>query len=117
MKKIVLFILLCGFLTTSFAQKKSNYEKRAKASSNAIADQMDLTKDQKKLLYTSLVERQERNFSQIKGKDLTQKERSVIFEESHKIMVKKLSIKFTQNEILRVTKILRKQQEKKRETN
>lgn len=45
MKKIVLFILLCGFLTTSFAQKKSNYEKRAKASSNAIADQMDLAKD------------------------------------------------------------------------
>ncbi len=114
MKKAVLFVLFCSFLATGVAQKNSNFEKRAKKSSNAIADQMDLTKDQKTLLYTSLLERQERNFSLIKDRELSQEERKEIFSESHKIMTEKLTEKFSKNEIENVTKILKKQQEKMR---
>lgn len=114
MKKTVLFILFCSFIVTGFAQKKTNFEKRAERSSNAIADQMDLTKDQKSLLYSSLLERQERNYSQLKDKELSQEERKEIFDESHKIMIEKLTAKFSKVEINRVTEILKKQQEKMR---
>lgn len=114
MKKVVLFVLFCSFIATGVAQKKTNFEKRAERSSKAISDQMDLTKEQTALLYTSLLERQERNYSQIKDKELSQEERKEIFGESHKIMIEKLASKFSQNEIKRVTEILRKQQEKMR---
>ena len=72
MKKILLLIALFGMITSGIAQKKSNFEKRAKRSSEAIADQMDLKKERKAFLYETILGRQERNLSQLKGKELTQ---------------------------------------------
>ena len=44
MKKVILFILLAGFLTTANAQKKSYQEKKAKENTTYIADKMELNK-------------------------------------------------------------------------
>lgn len=114
MKKILLFIALFGMITSGIAQKKSNFEKRAKRSSEAIADQMDLGKERKAFLYDAILGRQERNLSQLKGQELTQDQKSEIYAETSRLMNEKLSEKFTQIEIEKINAIIREQQAQKR---
>lgn len=114
MKKILFIIALIGMVTSGMAQKKSDFEKRAKRSSNAIADKMDLDKDRKAFLYEAIVEKQERNLAQLKDQELTEDQKSVIYAETSRLMNEKLSEKFTQNEIQTINEMIRKQQARKR---
>lgn len=116
MKKIFLFTLLTLFISTSFAQEKTNFEKRAKRGATMIADEMDLNKKRKEFLYDCLLERQENNYAQIKGKDLSEDEKRAIFKKSNQSMTKKLLTKFTQEEVKKINEIIQKQQKKRRES-
>lgn len=117
MKNLILFITLFGIITTGFSQKKSNFEKRAKRSSNAIANEMNLDKEQTAFLYEAILERQQRNFNQIKGQELTKAAKKEIYQASHKTMNDKLSNKFTKAEIKKINGIIRAQQEKKKKSS
>ena len=87
-------------------QQITNFEKRAKRSSTAIANEMDLNKEKKEFIYAFLLERQENNYAQIKEKDLTEEEKSVIFAKSNKSMTEKLLTKFTREEAEKINGII-----------
>ena len=112
MKKIILFILLFGFLTSVHAQKQSHQEKKAETNADFIADEMNFDNDQKTYLHDVLLEKYEGTSKQIKGKDLTKEEKQVIYKKSNKELYTKLSAKFSENDIKDIKAHLREQNEK-----
>ena len=112
MKKIILFFLLCGFLTSANAQKQSYQEKKASTNADYIADEMSFDDAQKTFLYSVLLEKYEGTSKQIKGKDLSQEEKQVIYKKSYKDTVDKLSEKFSKDEINEINALLKKQNQK-----
>lgn len=99
MKKIVLFILLAGFLTTANAQKKSYQEKKATTNTEYVADKMNLDDAQKTFLHSVLLEKYVNTSEQTKDKDLSKEEKKVIYKASYKITSEKLAKKFTKEEV------------------
>lgn len=112
MKKIILFILLFGFLNTVHAQKQSHQEKKAETNADYIAGEMNFDKDQKIYLFDALLEKYKGTSKQIKGKDLTKEEKQVIYKKYNKELNTKLSAKFSKNDIKEIKAHLKTQNEK-----
>jgi hypothetical protein len=114
MKKIILLIVLCGFLSTVNAQKQSYQEKKATTNAQHIAEAMDLNESEQTLLYAILLDKYEETSKQIKGNDLSKEEKKIIYNKSYKDTNDKLSVLFSKEEIKMVNALLKKQNQKKK---
>jgi hypothetical protein len=112
MKKIILFILLSGFLTTVHSQKQSNQEKKAIVNTDYVANEMKFDDDQKVFLYNVLLDKYEGTSKQIKGKDLTKEEKQVIYKKSNQELNEKLLKEFSKNDVKEIKALLKQQNEK-----
>ena len=112
MKKIVLFLLVCGFVTVATAQKKSNAENRAAKSTKVVTSQMKLSSDQEVLLADAFLARFENNAEKVNGKELPKEEKQKIYKESHKTFVNSLTPKFSKKEIEQINTILKEENKK-----
>ena len=99
--------MLCGFLSTANAQKKSYQEKKATTNAQHIADTMDLNDSQQTLLYAILLGKYEETSKQIKGNDLSNEEKKIIYKKSYKDTNDKLSILFSKEEINQINTVLK----------
>ena len=113
MKKLIALIILCGFLTTANAQKQSYQEKKATTNAQHIADKMDLNDSLKTLLYAILLGKYEETSKQIKGNDLSNEEKKMIYKKSFKETNDKLSVMFSKEEINAINGLLKGQNKKK----
>ena len=113
MKKIILLIVLCGFLSTANAQRQSYQEKKATTNAQLIADTMALNDSTKTLLYTILLGKYDETSNQIKGNDLSNEEKKVIYRKSFKETNDKLSVLFSKEEINSINALLKEQNKKK----
>jgi hypothetical protein len=113
MKKLIALILFCGFLSTANAQKQSYQEKKATTNAQLIADTMALNDSTKTLLYTILLGKYDETSNQIKGNDLSNEEKKVIYKKSFKQTNDKLSVLFSKEEINTVNALLKEQNKKK----
>lgn len=107
MKKLVLFILLAGFITTANAQKQTYQEKKAKESTEYIAKKMKLNKGDKTFLHDVLLEKFQNVSEQIKGNDLSKEEKESVYKESYKETLSKLAENFSKDEIQEVFDLLK----------
>ena len=114
MKKIILLIVLCGFLSTTNAQKQSYQEKKATTNAQHIADKMDLNDSQQTKLYSILLGKYQETSKQIKGNDLSNEEKKIIYKKLYKDTNDKLSALFSKEEINRVNVLLKEQNKKKK---
>ena len=113
MKKIIALIILCGFLTTANAQKQSYQEKKATTNAQHIADTMDLNDSQQTVLYAILLGKYEETSKQIKGNDLSNEVKKMIYRKSFKETNDKLSVMFSKEEINSINALLKEQNKKK----
>ena len=113
MKKIIVLIVLCGFLSTANAQKLTYQEKKATANAQHIADKMDLNESQQTVLYAILLGKYEETSRQIKGNDLSNEEKKIIYKKSYKDTNDKLSVLFSKEEINVVNALLKEKNQKK----
>ena len=114
MKKIILLIVLCGFLSTANAQRQSYQEKKATTNAQYIADNMDLSDSQQTKLYSILLGKYQETSKQIKGNDLSNEEKKIIYKKSYKDTNDKLSALFSKEEIKTVNALLKEQNQKKK---
>ena len=114
MKKIILLIVLCGFLSTANAQRQSYQEKKATTNAQHIAEAMDLNESEQTLLYAILLDKYEETSKQIKGNDLSKEEKKIIYNKSYKDTNDKLSVLSSKEEIKTVNALLKKQNQKKK---
>jgi hypothetical protein len=114
MKKLTFLIVLCGFLSTTNAQKQSYQEKKATTNAQHIADKMDLNDSQQTKLYSILLGKYQETSKQIKGNDLSNEEKKIIYKKSYKDTNDKLSALFSNEEINRVNVLLKEQNKKKK---
>jgi len=114
MKKLIVLILFCGFLSTATAQKKSYQEKKATINAQHIADKMNLNDSQQTALYAILLGKYEETSKQIKGNDLSKQEKKIIYNKSYKDTNDKLSALFSKEEIKTVNALLKEQNQKKK---
>ena len=112
MKKIILLIVLCGFLSTANAQRQSYQEKKATTNAQHIAEAMDLNESEQTLLYAILLDKYEETSKQIKGNDLSNEEKKVIYNKSFKDTNDKLSVLFSKEEIKSINSLLKEQNKK-----
>ena len=113
MKKIIALILFCGFLSTANAQKQSYQEKKATTNAQHIAESMDLNDSTKTLLYAILLGKYDETSKQIKGNDLSNEEKKIIYRQSFKDTNDKLSALFSKEEINEINALLKEQNTKK----
>lgn len=114
MKKIILLIVLCGFLSTANAQRQSYQEKKATTNAQYIADNMDLSDSQQTKLYSILLGKYQETSKQIKGNDLSNEEKKIIYKKSYKDTNDKLSTLFSKEEIKTINLLLKEQNKKKK---
>ena len=114
MKKIILLIVLCGFLSTANAQRQSYQEKKATTNAQHIAEAMDLNESEQTLLYAILLDKYEETSKQINGNDLSNEEKKIIYRQSFKDTNDKLSAIFSKEEIKTVNALLKEQNQKKK---
>jgi len=114
MKKIILLIVLCGFMFKANAQKQSYQEKKATTNAQYIADKMDLNDSQQTKLYSILLGKYQETSKQIKGNDLSNEEKKIIYKKSYKDTNDKLSALFSKEEIKTVNVLLKEQNKKKK---
>ena len=112
MKKIILLIVLCGFLSTANAQRQSYQEKKATINAQHIADKMNLNDSQQTALYAILLGKYEETSKQIKGNDLSKQEKKIIYNKSYKDTNDKLSVLFSKEEIKSINSLLKEQNKK-----
>jgi len=112
MKKIIALILFCGFLSTANAQKQSYQEKKATTNAQHIAESMDLNDSTKTLLYAILLGKYDETSKQIKGNDLSNEEKKMIYKKSFKQTNQKLSALFSKEEINTINALLKEQHKK-----
>ena len=112
MKKIIALILFCGFLSTANAQRQSYQEKKATANAQLIADTMDLNDSHKTALYAILLGKYDETSRQVKGNDLSNEEKKVIYKKSFKETNDKLSVLFSKKEINTINTLLKQQNKK-----
>jgi len=113
MKKLIALILFCGFLSTANAQKQSYQEKKATTNAQLIANTMDLNDSTKTVLYAILLGKYDETSKQIKGNDLSNEEKKVIYKKSFKETNDKLSALFSKEEINTINALLKEQNKKK----
>lgn len=116
MKKIFLFVLFAGLLTTGYAQKQSYAEKTSKENASIISKEMDLNKERAAFLETTLLNKYNSVSKQTKGKDLSKEDKKAIYKESHQSFVKNLSEKFSKEEINKIKELLKKQNQQNKKT-
>ena len=114
MKKLTFLIVLCGFLSTANAQRQSYQEKKATTNAQHIAEAMDLNESEQTLLYAILLGKYEETSKQIKGNDLSNEEKKIIYRQSFKDTNDKLSAIFSKEEINTVNALLKEQNQKKK---
>lgn len=111
MKKLIVLILFCGFLSTSTAQKKSYQEKKATINAQHIAEKMNLNDSQQTALYAILLGKYEETSKQIKG-NVSKQEKKIIYNKSYKDTNDKLSVLFSKEEIKSINSLLKEQNKK-----
>lgn len=117
MKKIVLFILLAGFLTTGFAQKKNYAVKVSKENATFIAKQMSLNKDKTKFIEGVLLEKYQGVSKELKNNPtISQEEKKAIYKKSYKKLLTDLSQEFSKKDINRINKLLKEQNNKRKKS-
>ena len=114
MKKIILLIVLCGFIFKANAQKKSYQEKKATTNTQYIDDKIELNDSQQTMLYSILLGKYQETSKQIKGNDLSNEEKKIIYKKSYKDTNDKLSALFSKGEINTVNLLLKEQNKKKK---
>ncbi len=116
MKKLALFILFAGFLTTGFAQKQSYAQKASKEKAAYVAEHMSLKKNKATFLEGVLLNKYESVSKEVKaaGSDISQEDKKAIYKKSNKKMMADLSQEFSKEEISRIKKLLKEQKEKRR---
>ena len=116
MRKIVLFILLAGFLTTGFAQKESYAKKASKENAAYVMKHMSLKKDKTAFLQGVLLNKYESVSKEIKaqGSDISKEDKKAIYNKSYKKMMADLSQEFSKEEINRINKLLKEQNENRK---
>jgi len=116
MRKIVLFILLTGFLTTGFAQAESYSQRVSKENAAYVAKDMNLKKDKTKYLEGVLLVKYESVAKELKaaGSDISQEDRKAIYKKSYNKLISDLSQEFSKEEISRINKLLKEQNEKRK---
>lgn len=97
MKKVILFILLAGFLTTANAQKQSYAEKKSKETTAYVAEKMNLDKDKASFLQATLLEKYVNTSKETKG--LSAEEKKVVYKKSYKVTSEKLAAQFSKDEV------------------
>jgi len=107
MKKIVLFILLAGFLTTANAQKTSSKVKRAKAETEYVTSKMSLDKEKSAFLQEVLVEKYTSASEQIHAKEVSKEEKKAIRKSVNKEANSKLAEQFSKAEIKEINGFLK----------
>jgi hypothetical protein len=112
MKKLIALILFCGFLSTANAQRQSYQEKKATTNAQLIANTMDLNDSTKMALYSILLGKYDKTSNQIKGNDLSNEEKKVIYKKSFKQTNDKLSVLFSKKEINTINTLLKQQNKK-----
>jgi len=113
MKRIIVLMLICGFMSTANAQKQSYQEKKATANAQYIADTMDLNDSQQTVVYAILLAKYDETSKQIKGNDLSNEEKKIIYRQSFKDTNDKLSALFSKEEINEINALLKEQNTKK----
>ncbi|MEC8363698.1 MAG: hypothetical protein VXZ46_00985 [Bacteroidota bacterium] len=94
MKKITTIILLLT-LTYSIAQKPNKFHlERATMFTNYIADNIELSEDDKQFVYNVMLERGVNATKQIRGKNLSQEDKKAIYRAEYKNAATKLKDKF-----------------------
>ena len=106
-------MLICGFMSTANAQKQSYQEKKATANAQYIADTMDLNDSQQTVVYAILLAKYDETSKQIKGNDLSNEEKKIIYRQSFKDTNDKLSALFSKEEINEINALLKEQNTKK----
>jgi len=114
MKRLIILILLTGFVGNIQAQKKKTHKDIAIAQADYVSSRMNFNDEQKLFLYNALMEKFQSTSGQIKGKGLSKEEKKVIFKQSNKALFDKLSTKFSKEEIKKIKTYLRAYQEKNR---
>ena len=116
MRKIVLFILLTGFLTTGFAQEESYAQRVSKENATYVAKDMNLKKEKTKYLEGVLLFKYESVAKELKvaGSYVSQENRKAIYKKSYDKLMSDLSQEFSKEEILRINKLLKEQNEKRK---
>jgi len=110
-KAILLFFL--SVTISSLAQKKPAYlEKRAKSASEFIATEMNFNATQKNDIYSILIEKYDSNRKRIRGKNLSKKEKQLVYKASFAETTKNLLKKFTKKEVNSINKLHREWQKK-----
>jgi len=95
-------------------KKKSYQEKKATTNAQYIADKMDLNDSQQTMLYSILLGKYQETSKQIKGNDLSNEEKKIIYKKSYKDTNDKLSALFSKGEINTVNLLLKEQNKKKK---
>jgi len=107
MKKIVLFILLAGFLTTANAQKKSSKIKRANAETEYVTSKMNIDKEKSAFLQEILLEKYTSASEQIHAKEVSKEEKKAIRKSVNKEANSKLALHFSKDEIKEINGFLK----------
>ncbi|PCI07920.1 MAG: hypothetical protein COB73_07565 [Flavobacteriaceae bacterium] len=107
MKKVILFILLAGFLTTANAQKQTHQEKKAKVETAYVAGKMKMDKDRAAFLQDVLLEKYATVSKEIKGKNLSKEEKKVIRKSANKATNSKLTTQFSKAEVKEITSYIK----------
>ena len=89
-------------------------EKKATTNAQHIADTMDLNESQQTVLYAILLGKYQETSKQIKGNDLSNEEKKIIYRQSFKDTNDKLSAIFSNEEIKTVNALLKEQNQKKK---
>jgi hypothetical protein len=116
MRKIVLFILLTGFLLTGFAQEASYADRVSKENANYVAKGMNLKKDKTKYLESVLLVKYKSVSEELKAakSDISREDRKAIYQKSYDKLMSDLSKEFSQEEIISINKLLKEQNEKRK---
>ena len=108
MRKLIITILFMSVSVVTFAQKiPGNILKKATAASEYIASELNFDENQKKDIFTILLEKYDSNRKKIRGKDLSGEERQKIYKASFIETKNNLSEKFTMKEVNMINKLHR----------
>tara|TARA_B110000967_G_scaffold157587_1_gene162766 strand:+ start:2574 stop:2879 length:306 start_codon:yes stop_codon:yes gene_type:complete len=100
-------------MSTANAQKQSYQEKKATVNAQHIAATMDLIDSQQTVLYAILLAKYDETSKQIKGNDLSNEEKKMIYKKSFKDTNEKMSAIFSKQEINEINALLKEQNTKK----
>ena len=114
MRKVILVLLLFGFLTNVNAQKQSREAKKAIEQTDYVASRMKLNDSKKLFLHNVLLEKFESTSKQVKGKDLSKEEKKSIRKKTNTVMNERLKAEFSKDEIKQIKALLKEYNQSKK---